>query len=177
MSRWDRIGVSFVVSLSVMGCGQKLPRYPFAPSAIIVTEGVTITSTTGLRLTPSEEMAVSEGRAVGCATDWDATSWQVMHQNATKWGVRELAVQLQVPQLQQPLYGYLALCGIPPNASGPGARRYRIEVPHEYVEATSDGRYSVVMETFSASRPDGSSGEFAPWVLWLAREPFPGIHR
>lgn len=79
-----------------------------------------------------------------------------------------LRVRVKVPQLEVPLYGALALCPVDADATGPGSRTYLIEVPERYVEATSEGRMSVVYE----STMSGASKSQKNWVLFLSRSPF-----
>jgi hypothetical protein len=77
-------------------------------------------------------------------------------------------VRVTYPNLPAPLYGLLAFCQIPAAASGPGSRRYMVQIPNEYVAATDGGRISVVYE-LAEYPPNGIPN----WVLWLSRAPFP----
>jgi hypothetical protein len=65
------------------------------------------------------------------------------------------------------LYGLLSLCGAPPSAKGPATRSYQLQVPSEYIEATSGGRVSVVYEPFSSSSVPAQA-----WILWLSETSF-----
>jgi hypothetical protein len=76
-------------------------------------------------------------------------------------------VRVTVPSLDKPLYGLLVLCGIVPSGGGPDSRAYRIQVPQDYVDATSEGRVSVVYAQYNA--PEGA---LTSWALFLSREPF-----
>ena len=50
------------------------------------------------------------------------------------------------PGIDQDLYGVLAFCGLPNTLSGAVMRSYLVQVPQEYVDATSANRVSVVYE-------------------------------
>jgi hypothetical protein len=80
-----------------------------------------------------------------------------------------ISVRVQVPGMADSLYGILALCVIPDDAKGPAARAYRVAIPQEYVDATSDGRVSVVFEQLGGGDEKNTS-----WQLFLSRNPFPG---
>lgn len=83
-----------------------------------------------------------------------------------KYGGHRVAITY--PGLEAPLNGILLLCAVPKSAIGPGARRYQIVVPPDYVAATDGGRISVVYEV-ATNRPK----DVPSWVLWLSRLPFP----
>lgn len=79
-------------------------------------------------------------------------------------------VRVTVPSLDEPLYGLLQLCGVPPEATGPATRRYNLEVPQSYVERTAGGLVSLVYEPHQGQLPNGTP---KAWILWLSRSPFP----
>lgn len=87
---------------------------------------------------------------------------------ATAFGAQY--VRVTHPGLPRPLFGVLALCRVHNSATGAASRAYRIQVPQEYVEATTDGRVSVVWEPSGATNDD--MRDAASWILWLSREPF-----
>ena len=112
---------------------------------------------------------------------------------AEAFGARR--VRVYVSQLEEPMYGILALCPIPPGTTGPVSRSYQIQIPQEYIDATTDGRASIVYESLPqcsntkcfgdmmarrgtsyvlASNAAYASGDNGfGWMLWLSRVPFP----
>ena len=52
-----------------------------------------------------------------------------------RWGSPR--VRVRVPGLAEPLYGVATTCAVPQDAQGPGSRMYRIEIPQQYIDATS----------------------------------------
>lgn len=78
-------------------------------------------------------------------------------------------VRIRVAGLAEPLYGVFALCAVPPGAVGPGSRMYSVQVPQDYVDATTDGRVSVVFEETEFG--GAHSGRTWNWILWLSRLP------
>lgn len=84
------------------------------------------------------------------------------HQTALQWGARPVVVK--VPSLSQPIYGLLAFCKVPEEATDAASRSYNIVVPESYVDATDGNRVSVVYEPTSYAN-------FPAWQLWLSRSP------
>jgi hypothetical protein len=137
------------------------PRFPLAAKLLVVTEDVSIRSQDGKIDQSFEDKPIRmKGTAGPCEGEWNTANWKsVLLENDDHYVKR---VTVKVGQMK--LFGILALCGIPPNSTGPAARAYRIQVPQEYVDATSEGRVSVVFEKLNTG---GTS-----WVLWLSQEPF-----
>ncbi len=79
--------------------------------------------------------------------------------------------RIKVPQIDEPLYGVLALCDMPSEAKGPASRAFRIQIPTEYVNATEGGRVSVVFEEVDVP---GAEQTHTSWQLYLSRSPFAG---
>jgi hypothetical protein len=84
------------------------------------------------------------------------------HELAARMGARPVVVK--VPELSRPLYGLLAFCKVPDEATDPASRSYLVRVPASYVEATEGNRVSVVAEPTSFH-------DFPAWQLWLSRTP------
>lgn len=70
------------------------------------------------------------------------------------------------------VHGLLALCGVPPGATGAATRQYAIQVPTNRLRDTSGGRVSVVYEPFLFGSGDAGG---AAWILWLSQAPFPDV--
>jgi len=78
-------------------------------------------------------------------------------------------VRVTVPGLTEPLYGVLAFyCNW--SGSAPAMQSLQIQVPQSYVDATSNGRISVVYEMFEI---ENGMGRLPTWALWLSRQPLP----
>ena len=76
-------------------------------------------------------------------------------------------VRVKVPGRTKELYGQMRFARMHPDATGPGARSYRIEVPQKYVNQAMDGQRSVVYEW--VKHTDGAKQ--TSWVLWLSDLP------
>jgi hypothetical protein len=83
--------------------------------------------------------------------------------NALKNGGMRVSVNVEG---QPPLHGILCFYGVNEKAQGPASRSYYIQVPESYIQATSEGRVSVVCETTEIEN------DYA-WILWLSQSSFP----
>ncbi len=81
---------------------------------------------------------------------------------ARRLGARPVVVQ--VPGLPQPIYGLLAFCRVPVDATGPAAREYLVVVPEDRVSLTADGAITLKYEQTNYE-------DLPAWELWLSRSP------
>lgn len=130
--------------------------------AVILTEGIKIQSSDGSVMGESGEAFVPPfaSTCMGGKLTGDH------YKQALANGARR--VRIKSSNYTGKFYGVLALCRLPPNVTGVGARRYGLIVPDDYLEATVGGQISVLYEYVSST----SHGEVYSWQLWLSREAF-----
>lgn len=153
----------------VVGCAHSQPSqvnlgFRSVPDGVLLTRDARIVDENGrFELTAGQPWAVPFDLGDECVLNPDASDPDA----ALLTGARR--VRVIVPDVEEPLYGLLQLCGAPPNATGPATRRYNVEVPQSYVERTAGGLVSVVYEPHQGQFEYGSP---KAWSLWLARAPF-----
>jgi hypothetical protein len=105
----------------------------------------------------------ASGYSTPTATKWCEVPKPLLQDSETVSGynIPYLFPRFKVPGLDEPLYGYLVLYGLPDSVAATGG--YEIQVPQTYVDATSNGRVSLVYEQDNA--------HFL-WLLCLSRTPF-----
>jgi hypothetical protein len=174
--------VSLVAVLLTSACFNA--NFVRVPSGELATKGVTITSEDGTFKVTAGQTFQSPARCVGRDQDEYTDALRVEHGNflshTYSWqptadsyprSLRHGAfrVRVAVPGMSEPLYGVLALYCVVDQFDAPGAKSYLLQVPQSYVDATSEGRVSVVFETIN-----NLQGEPLPtWALWLSRRPLP----
>jgi hypothetical protein len=80
-------------------------------------------------------------------------------------------VRIKAPQIDNELYGVLALDKADQDGIGPGTQSYKIIIPNPYLDAAKDGKISVVYEYYKL-RNDGlldvGNIKERSWILWLS---------
>ncbi len=80
-------------------------------------------------------------------------------------------VRIKVPDIEEELYGVLALDKADKDGIGPGAKSYKIIIPKPYIAAAKEGKVSVVYEYYKL-RNDGfldvEDIKERSWILWLS---------
>jgi len=148
-----------VLIVGLAGCSsspysEPLPiQYTSVKVTTVGTPGTTITATDGsFSLRPGEVYATPY-RSEDCPTNPKTEEIGL---------VRGGAVTIEHPHYTGKLYGKLTFCKIELGFTGPAARSNLIQIPNNYVEATSGNRVAVVYE---------SVGSGPSWILWLSRIP------
>lgn len=139
--------------------------YRSVPDGVVLTRDAQIVDENGqFELTAGQPWAVPFDLGDQCVLNPEASDPDAALLTGAK------RVRVIVPDVAEPLYGLLQLCGAPPDATGPATRRYNVEVPQSYVERTAGGLVSVVYEPHQGAFAYGSP---KAWSLWLSRAPFP----
>jgi hypothetical protein len=116
----------------------------------------------GFKLVPGPPWPAPFAQGPDCLLDPTAANVRYAQSTGAK------PVRVKVPGLSEPLYGLLSLCGAPPEATGASVRELQLQVPRERVEATADGRVSVV---WGAHLAGGAELAQKAWILYLSRTP------
>ena len=80
-------------------------------------------------------------------------------------------VRIKVPDLEDELYGILALDKADKDGIGPGTQSYKIIIPRPYIDAAKDGKISVVYEYYKLKNDgfiDVENIKERSWILWLS---------
>jgi hypothetical protein len=135
-----------------------------------LTQGVRIAAADGSFVLTEEPFNSPFSQGANCVAAPSAENAQ----EGESTGARRVSVHLPAAEGGEEvvLHGLLSLCGVPPTATGAATRRFGLQVPQEYVEATSGGRVSVVYEPFLDTA--GAALDSKAWILWLSSTPFPG---
>lgn len=155
------IAVGSIGMILFLACA---PAWISVPEGFLATEGVTISSLDGGWKVAGNTRFVTPFFAEQCPTLPTTTNYA----DGERLGARR--VWVSYPGLAQPLYGMLSLCKVFPEYKGAASRSYQIDVPKQYVDATDNGRISVVYEEYPW---DATGAKLPAWVLWLSRSPFP----
>jgi hypothetical protein len=146
------------------------PQYPAVPGGVVLTQGVRIAAVDGSFVLTEAPFDSPFSQGASCVA---APSAENAHEGEST-GARRVSVHLPAAEEggEVILHGLLSLCGVPPTATGAATRRFGLQVPQEYVDATSGGRVSVVYEPFLDGA--GTALQSKAWILWLSSTPFPG---
>lgn len=82
-------------------------------------------------------------------------------------------VMVKVPNKDKELFGVLALDNADVRGIGAGTKSYKIIIPKPYIDATSDGKISVVYEYYHLKNDeltDLTEVKKYSWILWLSDE-------
>ena len=94
------------------------------------------------------------------------------YRRALEFGAKHVLVK--VPNIDEKLYGVLALDNADVRGIGAGVKSYKIIIPEAYVEAAEDGKISVVYEYYHLDNEDSLSDlsevKKYSWVLWISDE-------
>lgn len=157
------IATSIIAALMCSGCHIDRERYAFrpVPGAVVATDGVTITAEdNSFRLTAGQPFTPPFSQGDNCLLAPASDNYG----QAIATGARPVVIDLANGRR---LYGLLSLCGAPVTATDPATRSYRIQVPEDYIAATSGGRVSMVFEPFTSGAPSAKA-----WILWLSETSF-----
>jgi len=137
------------------------------PKAVLNTPGVRIVDDRGaFDINPGVEVVPPVSNVPTYCPDVES------YTIAEARGARRVTIWLA--DWPQPLYGILDFLSVPSATKGAVARSMLLQVPPEYVEATSGGRISMVYEPSGVTvKLGGVECESPAWVLWLSREPLP----
>jgi hypothetical protein len=157
---------------SVAGCASRMAVSPWnrVPHTVVTTDGVRIMAVNeSFRFEPGQMVSTPYWTSQCPDTGTDRFG------EAESFGAQRVLVDY--PGVGT-LHGILALCPTSPGYQGPAARIYQIQVPRSYVDATSEGRVSVVFEHYDCDQSQHQSrksagGQCSAWILWLARNPLP----
>lgn len=113
-------------------------------------------------------------------TPWTGTNCPRLP-GANNWSLADGARRVTVihPAAQNPLFGLLVYCPVPPSWGQPSSRSHGIQIPDTYVNAARDGLVSVVYDVveyqWTYKDPGGNAEDFSEWpawILWLRDRPF-----
>ncbi len=178
-------GASAVIALGFVACGSPPPpprpvipvaptftapevAYANVPGGLVATKGVRVVAEDGsFELTAEKPFEPPFHQGATCLVEPIAEN----SEQGEITGARRVRVYVPAADAkEQVLYGLLSLCGAPPDATGAATRRYALQVPQSYIDATEGGRVSVVYEPFvDLTRGNPSKA----WILWLSQTPFP----
>ena len=163
-----RTGSMIVIcALAAGGCAHG--KWLYAPQSSVGTAGVEIVGDKGaFRLT--KQPGATPFRSGRCGSEDQDAAVGAWKDAVNLWQAQ--SVRVQYPGLNEPLYGILRLCEVNKTDESDGAwsREYLVQVPQSYVDATTEGRTSVVFESY-ATKTDKHGTGYA-WILWLSRQPF-----
>ena len=183
----SKVLVVLLGSVALHGCGSlpppEMPGETMPRHVALLTPGVEIRADSGAwALTgsrPTQPPFRSEGPFAVVGSPLNHFD-QALAQGAQ-------LVRVQVPQLEEPLYGVLSLNGVYETTTDTSAKRvYRLQIPEKHVHAARGGQVSVVYQPYDFTHQvvlENESGtEYygdvettgASWVLWLSDAPFPG---
>jgi hypothetical protein len=157
------ISILIVGVFFLSGCATRTTPIP---SGIIATEGIEIEfiDKPNMVLKSGEEFSIPESMQ-------DPIPWHIGTPKASRilCGFDEYChkVRVNVPGLNNKLYGVINFAQAYGGSSGPASRSYYIQIPKKYIEAAKNGKASVLYET--AKLPNGK--HTATWVLWLSDRP------
>ncbi len=168
--------LAFTAALT--GC----PSWSGARSFSVAPEGVAISTSGGVAVRAGDVIATPTGwvrgvnEGLGLCVDWgnglpDTEPFEEdgLHDPGT---VIYLSIEHPSMPPGETLYGALVLCSLIDRAPMSVRQLYRLEIPPQFVEATTDGRRAFVSETYliDPERPD--PGHARAWALWIQRTPF-----
>ena len=93
------------------------------------------------------------------------------YKNALHHGAQH--VRIKIPDIEEELYGVLALDKADQDGIGPGTQSYKIIIPKPYIDAAKDGKISVVYEYYKLKNDglmDVSDIKERSWILWFSDE-------
>ena len=80
-------------------------------------------------------------------------------------------VRVKIPNIDNELYGVLALDKADQDGIGPGTQSYKIIIPQPYIDAAKDGKISVVYEYYKLKNDgllDVGDIKERSWILWIS---------
>lgn len=93
------------------------------------------------------------------------------YQNALGFNAKHVLVK--VPNREKELYGVLSFDNADNRGIGAGVNSYKIIIPQAYIDATRDGKISVIYEYYHIKNDeltDLSDVKKYSWILWLSDE-------